>query len=197
MMISLGPSGTADTGGMTAITARPVQAGSADDETGERAAGGEDPRDGGAGAGRQAEAGDQADREASREVVDAQAIDRSGGEERGRARRNAERLPGPLRRSRRACRLDERRRAATRRRQLLLSRVRRHDEPAHPLQLGPEAGGCRSDDREVHDSPRRHAGQRRGREDERQPAARSGIAAGRARHPTACRRFRISSTDRR
>ena len=126
-----------------------------------------------------------------------QAVDRPGDQERRRARGDAERRPGPVRRAGRARRREQRRRAAPRRRQLLLSRVRRDDEPAHPLELGSAAGRGRADGREVHDSPRRHAGQRRGREDA--AATRCSISNRSAPCSTrgSCLPFRLSSIDRR
>ncbi len=96
MMISLGPSGTADTGGMTAITSRPVQEETPEAKPMPAPPGGEDAGDGGAGAGGEAQAVAEAGREADREVVDAQAIDRRGSKERRGARRDAERRAVPF-----------------------------------------------------------------------------------------------------
>ena len=64
------------------------------------------------------------------------------------------------------------------------------------VQLGPAAGRGGTDDREVHDSPGRHADQRRGREEQQQPAARSGVPARGAQHATAsCPAGPVHSTD--
>ena len=197
MMISLGPSGTADTGGMTAITARPVQQESAETKPVNAPPAPKVPE-------MVAPAPDVKPKPVTKPIE--KPVEKSstrkpstGAEVKSGAARvetpNASQVPfGGLAERAGA---TQRRRASTRRRQLLLSRVRRYDEPAHPLELGSEAGGGRADDREVHDSPRRRAGQRRGREDERQPAARSGIEAGRASTRGSCLPFRLSSTDRR
>ena len=121
MMISLGPAGTADTGGMTAITARPVQQESAETKPVNAPPAPKVPE-------MVAPAPDVKPKPVTKPIE--KPVEKSstrkpstGAEvqEWRRARRNAERLAGPLRRSRRACRREQFRRAAPRRRQLLLS----------------------------------------------------------------------------
>ncbi len=136
MMISLGPSGTADTGGMTAITARPVQAETAETKPVIAPPAPKVPE-------MVAPAPDVKPKPVAKPVE--KPVEKSstrkpstGAEVRewGGTGRNAERRPGRVRRTRGACRRDQCRRAAPRRRQLLLSRIRRYDESAHPLELG-------------------------------------------------------------
>ena len=98
-----------------------------------------------------------------------------------RARRSGDdgqrpvRSRGPARRPGRSRGRQQPRRAAARRRQLLLSRVHRSHDRAHPVELESTAGRRRTGAREVHRSPRRYADLCRDREDERQSGARHGI----------------------
>ena len=140
MMISLGPSGTADTGGMTAITARPVQQESAETKPVNAPPAPKVPE-------MVAPAPDVKPKPVTKPIE--KPVEKSstrkpstGAEVRSGAARvetpNASQVPFGGLAERAGC--EQRRRAAPRRRQLLLSRIHRNDEPAHPLELGQEAG---------------------------------------------------------
>ncbi len=164
MMISLGPAGQADTGGMTAITSAPVQ----------RVA---EPEAKPVNTPPAPKAPEMTVPEPDvkpkpvLKPVD-KPIDKSAAKkpttgpeiEVGAARVViGERGAGSVRRARRSDRRQRHRRRAHRRRQLLLSRVHRQHDAADPIELGSAPGRVRTVGHPIHHTPRRHADERRGR----------------------------------
>ena len=185
MMISLGPSGTADTGGMTAITSAPVQAESPTDAKPLRPAE-KTPE-------MLAPAPEVKPKVPEKPV--AKPIEKSatkkpstGPEIKSGAARvvtpNAAQIPfgGLAERAGGASaggpRLDVANFCCPEYIETMTQRIRSNWDQ--------QQGAAGQHDREIHDSQGRHADQCRGREEQRQPAARPGIEAGRPQHaPTA------------